>query len=322
MSDGWGCGSVARGYHDRVTEFSPEEQAAADALIALALDEDLGPAGDDLTSRLTVPAGLTGGVDLVARSPGVLAGLPVADRVCALAGERGIGPVELVPVERDGARLAAGAVAATFYGPVRALLTVERTVLNFLTHLSGIATLTRAFVDGVEGLDAAILDTRKTHPGYRRLEKYAVRRGGGANHRMGLFDACMVKDNHLAAAGSSGGGGDLRALVERVKSELPAGAMLIVEVDREDQFRAVLPAGPDVILLDNLAPKELAEAVRIRDEQAPGVLLEASGGITLETVRAVATSGVDRISVGALTHSAPALDLGFDWHPGGDPPTP
>ena len=301
-------------------EFTPDDARAADALIALALDEDLGPNGDDLTSRLLVPAGATGGVDVKCRANGVLAGLPIAERVAAALAERtGVAPPDLLPIARDGDRLHPGSVAASLFGRTRDLLTAERTILNFLTHLSGVATLTRRFVDAVEGTGAAILDTRKTHPGYRRLEKYAVRCGGGANHRMGLHDACMVKDNHLAAQADDPVVA-LSDLVRRVKGELPAGALLIVEVDREEQFRAVLPAGPDVILLDNLPPADLARAVKVRDELAPGVLLEASGGVTLGAVRAIAEAGVDRISVGALTHSAVALDLGFDWHPG-DPPT-
>ena len=305
---------------DPAPNFTSDDAHAADALIALALDEDLGPDRDDLTSRLLVPADATGAVNVVARRPGVLAGLPIAERVCAAVTARsGNPPIELEPVLRDGQALRPGGVAATLTGPVRDLLTAERTVLNFLSHLSGVATLTAAFVERVAGTNAAILDTRKTHPGYRRLEKYAVRCGGGANHRMGLHDACMVKDNHLAARGDDGAVG-LGEVIERVRRELPVGAMLIVEVDREGQFRAVLPAGPDVILLDNYPPGELEKAVRVRNELAPGVLLEASGGVTLGTVRTIAETGVDRISVGALTHSAVALDLGFDWPPP-DPPT-
>ena len=304
---------------DRTPEFSEEDAAAADALIALAFDEDLGPNADDLTSRLLVPADATGAVDLVARGPGVLAGLPIAERVCAEVHRRtGGDAIEIVPIERDGAALTRGTVAATFFGPAPALLTAERTILNFLTHLSGVATLTRRFVEAVEGTGAAILDTRKTHPGYRRLEKYAVRCGGGTNHRMGLHDACMVKDNHLAAWRDDGVVG-LGGVIRRVKSELPAGALLIVEVDRLDQFHDVLPAGPDVILLDNLPPAELSRAVAERNAAGSSVKLEASGGVNLDTVRAIAESGVDRISVGALTHSAVALDLGFDWHAGVPP---
>ena len=300
------------------SEFTPADARAADALIALALDEDLGPDGDDVTSRLLVPAGATGGCDVKSRAAGVLAGLPVAERVLAAVAERtGNDRCDLLPIAKDGDRLHAGSVVASLFGPVRDLLTAERTILNFLTHLSGVATLTRHFVDAVEGTHAVILDTRKTHPGYRLLEKYAVRCGGGNNHRMGLHDCCLVKDNHLAAQPP---GTDLGDLVRRVRGELADGVKLIVEVDDDRQFRAVLPAGPDVILLDNLPPADLAEAVRVRDAEAPGVLLEASGGVNLDTVRGIAESGVDRISVGALTHSAVALDLGFDWHPT-DPPT-
>ena len=300
--------------------FTDADARAADALVALALDEDLGPDGDDVTSRLLVPADMTGGCDVKFRAEGVQAGLPIAERVLAAVADRtGNARCELLPIAKDGDRLRPGSVCGTLFGPVRDLLTAERTVLNFLTHLSGVATLTRRFVDAVAGTNAVILDTRKTHPGYRLLEKYAVRCGGGENHRMGLHDCCLVKDNHLAAQPP---GTDLGDLVRRVRGELPGGVKLIVEVDDDRQFRAVLPAGPDVILLDNLPPADLAEAVAVRDADAPGVLLEASGGVTLDAVGAIAESGVDRISVGALTHSAVALDLGFDWHPSGPPTLP
>ncbi|MEM9701700.1 MAG: carboxylating nicotinate-nucleotide diphosphorylase [Planctomycetota bacterium] len=291
-------------------EFSPADAEAAAALIRLAWEEDLGPNGDDLTSRLLVPAEAVGMVELKARQAGVLCGVQTAQLVCdAFNARSGAPPIRMTGLLADGVHLSLGAVVARFYGPLRALLTAERTILNFATHLSGIATLTRRFVEAVEGTGAAILDTRKTHPGFRRLEKYAVRCGGGTNHRMGLFDACMAKDNHIAAQPD----GDLGGLVRRVKTELPAGAMLIVEVDRLDQFRTVLPAEPDVILLDNMPPDEMAVAGSERNQRRSPVLLEASGGVNLQTVRAIAESGVDRISVGALTHSATALDLGFDW---------
>ena len=288
---------------------TPPESAAAAALIDLALAEDLGDPPDDVTSRLLVPAGRTGTVNVVAREPGVLAGLPVAAAVC----ERFGGITRFEPLDRDGDPMGPGTVVATLHGTVRDLLTAERTVLNFLTHLSGVATHTRRFVIMTRGTDAAILDTRKTLPGYRLLAKYAVRCGGGANHRMGLHDACMVKDNHLAAWRADHPGDSLTDLIRGVKSRLSPGVRLIVEVDRLEQCRAVLPAAPDIVLLDNLPPGVLREAVALRDELAPGVLLEASGGVNFKTVRAIALSGVDRISVGALTHSAPTLDLGFDW---------
>ena len=302
--------------------FTDDDAQAADALIALALEEDLGPNGDDLTSRLLVPADAFGGCDIRSRAHGVLAGLPIVERILPAVAERtGNAPLELLPIARDGEALHPGSVAASLFGPVRDLLTAERTILNFLTHLSGVATLTRRFVEAIEGTNAVVLDTRKTHPGYRRLEKYAVRCGGGSNHRMGLYDACLVKDNHLAAQ-ADGSVDSLGELVRRVRGELPTGAMLIVEVDRHDQFAAVLPAEPDVILLDNLPPADLAKAVAERDAAGSTVKLEASGGVNLETVRAIAESGVDRISVGALTHSAVALDLGFDWHDSSAPTLP
>ena len=202
-------------------EFTDADARAADALVALALDEDLGPNGDDVTSRLLVPADATGGCDVKSRADGVQAGLPIAERVLAAVADRtGNYRCELLPIAKDGDRLRPGSVIASLFGPVRDLLTAERTILNFLTHLSGVATLTRQFVDAVEETRAVILDTRKTHPGYRLLEKYAVRCGGGQNHRIGLHDCCLVKDNHLAAQPP---GTDLGDLVRRVRGELPAG---------------------------------------------------------------------------------------------------
>ena len=298
-----------------MSSLTPAESAAAAVLIDPALAEDLGDLPDDVTSRLLVPADRTGAVNVVAREPGVLAGLPVAELVCGRFG----GITRFEPHKQDGDRLEPGTRVATLHGTVRDLLTAERTVLNFLTHLSGVASLTREFVDAVAGTNAAILDTRKTLPGYRLLAKYAVRCGGGTNHRMGLHDACLVKDNHLAAWRTDHPGDSLTDLIRGVKSQLEPGVRLIVEVDRLDQCAAVLPAAPDVVLLDNMPPDTLREAVAMRDavacrdERGPGVLLEASGGVNLSTVRAIAQSGVDRISVGALTHSAPTLDLGFDW---------
>ena len=183
-------------------------------------------------------------------------------------------------------------------------------MLNFMTHLSGIATLTKTFVDCVKGTRARILDTRKTLPGWRLLQKYAVRCGGGLNHRMGLYDGVLIKDNHLAAWTESA---SIAEAVRSARSLSPAGISIEVEVDTLPQLRDALQGSPDIVLLDNMTVETLSEAVAIRDRVAPNVQLEASGGVNLGTVTAIAQTGVERISVGALTHSAPALDLGFDW---------
>jgi nicotinate-nucleotide pyrophosphorylase (carboxylating) len=205
-----------------------------------------------------------------------------------------------------------GWTIAIVEGPMRALLAMERTALNFLQRLSGIATLTAQFVAEVEGTKAVILDTRKTTPGWRALEKYAVRCGGGTNHRIGLYDAVLIKDNHLAWLAD--GGDPIGRAVEAARAGAPKGTKFIeVEVDTLEQLDRALEVKPDIILVDNLGPEKLAEAVRRRNERAPGILLEASGGVNLSTVRALAETGVDRISVGALTHSAPALDIGLDF---------
>ncbi len=243
----------------------------------------------------------------MARSPGVLAGLPVAERLAA--------EFELSEHWRafrgDGDRVEAGTVVARLAGPMRSLLSMERIVLNFLQRLSGIATLTARFVAATEGTRAAIYDTRKTTPGWRALEKYAVRCGGGRNHRFGLHDAVLIKDNHLAWLRAAGL--DIAAAVATARANVPAGTVVEVEVDTLEQLDVALSCGPDIILVDNLGPEALAEAVRRRDARAPAVMLEASGGVSLETVAARAATGVDRISVGALTHSAPALDVAMDF---------
>ncbi|QDT38538.1 carboxylating nicotinate-nucleotide diphosphorylase [Stratiformator vulcanicus] len=286
-----------------------DELVAADRLIELALAEDLGPDRDDITSRVTLPEEATGSVEIVARQAGVLAGLPIAARVFERLGAE----VAFEMLTRDGANLEPGTAVAALSGPLRTLLTGERTALNFLTLLSGVASLTRQFVDRVEGTSAVILDTRKTLPGYRLLEKYAVRKGGGTNHRMGLHDGCLIKDNHLAGRKSTHPNESLAEMLRNVRRELGAERSIEIEVDTLDQLREALPGEPDIVLLDNMPPDTLRTAVRLRDELAPAALLEASGGVTLETVRGIAEAGVDRISIGGLTHSAPALDLGFDW---------
>ncbi|MEI8017768.1 MAG: carboxylating nicotinate-nucleotide diphosphorylase, partial [Schlesneria sp.] len=211
---------------------------------------------------------------------------------------------------QDGDQVYPGTVIAKVSGPLSSLLIGERTMLNFMTHLSGIATLTRTFVDAVAGTHAEILDTRKTLPGWRLLEKYAVRCGGGTNHRMGLYDGVLIKDNHIAAWTESS---SIAEAIRTARAKSPEGVSIEVEVDSIAQLKDALEGSPDIVLLDNMDVETLREAVSMRNRFAPGVLLEASGGVNLETVGGIARTGVERISVGALTHSAPALDLGFDW---------
>ena len=273
------------------------------AVIDTALAEDLRD-GPDVTTTATVPAEQSSVAAITPRQPGVLAGGPVALAVFEMvgAGFGGVSGEILVP---DGGTLVPGEAALLVRGRTAALLTAERTALNLLTHLSGIATATRAWVDAVAGTGARIRDTRKTLPGLRALEKYAVRCGGGVNHRMSLGDAALIKDNHVEAAGS------VRAAIAAVRSRNPSVA-LEVEVDTLDQFEEALAAGADLVLLDNFSTADtLAAVVRARREPRP-VRLESSGGLTLARASEVAATGVDYLAVGALTHSAPALDLGLD----------
>ncbi len=286
--------------------FGQTERMAARTLLTLAFMEDLGDRGD-LTCQALIAPNLLASVDVVARKPGVLAGAPVGRMVFAELDPA----IEWEARCQDGAALERGTIVARVTGPLNSLLVGERTMLNFLTHLSGIATLTMAYVQCVAGTRAVILDTRKTLPGYRRLAKYAVRCGGGTNHRMGLYDGVLIKDNHLAAWSMQASVAEA-CRVAREKS--PHAVSIEVEVDTLEQFRDALQGGPDIVLLDNMDLEQLRAAVAIRDATAPGVLLEASGGVTLATVRGIAETGVDRISVGALTHSAPTLDLAFDWN--------
>jgi nicotinate-nucleotide pyrophosphorylase (carboxylating) len=268
-------------------------------VVRRALEEDLA-LGPDVTTQATVPAGARAVGDVVPRVPGVLAGLPVAAAVFDLVG----GPdVELVLHARDGAPAEPGRAALTVSGPTASLLTAERTALNLVSHLSGIATATRRWVDAVAGSGAAIRDTRKTTPGLRALEKYAVRCGGGVNHRMALGDAALVKDNHVAAAGG------ITAAVEAVRAQFPE-VPLEVECDTLAQVHEAIGAGVELVLLDNFNLADTRAAVALA---APaGVRLEASGGLDLARAAEVASTGVDYLAVGALTHSAPVLDLGFD----------
>jgi len=285
----------------------PTEQERRDAftLFALARAEDLGTQGD-ITSAACIPATRQATLRLVAQQRGVLAGLAFADTLLeAFDGSA----VRIDYLRADGAALEPGSVVAELSGPARELLAVERTLLNMIARLSGIATLTRAYVEAVAGTGARVLDTRKTTPGWRRLEKYAVRAGGGQNHRFGLFDAVLVKDNHRRLWCSADQGRTLAELVETIRGRVAAGVTITVEVDTLEEFRDVLAAAPDIVLLDNMSVEELREAVALRDRHAPGVALEASGGITLASVRSIAETGVDRISIGALTHAAPWLDF-------------
>ncbi|MGP0070218.1 MAG: carboxylating nicotinate-nucleotide diphosphorylase [Isosphaeraceae bacterium] len=292
-------------------QFEEREQRNVEALLAMAIAEDFGEVGD-ITTTSTIPCQARGAARLVARATGVLAGLPIVERVAA--------EFELIAhyesYRADGDRLEAGMVIAGLAGPMRSLLAMERIALNFLQRLSGIATLTARYVSATAGTRAAIYDTRKTTPGWRALEKYAVRCGGGFNHRFGLFDAVLLKDNHLAWLGSAaipGATDPITAAIASARANVPAGTIVEVEVDTLEQLDVAMRCGPDIILVDNLGPDRVAEAVRRRDAVAPGIRLEASGGVTLETVGALAATGVDRISVGALTHSAPALDLAMDF---------
>jgi nicotinate-nucleotide pyrophosphorylase (carboxylating) len=283
--------------------FSDEERTAAQRLIDWALREDTGDG--DQTSLAVIPVGQQGVADFVARSPGILAGLEAAQMVFAALESA----LRFLPLVTDGSRVQPGQRLATVSGPLRALLTGERTALNFLQHLSGVATLTRQHVDALAGLPCRLLDTRKTTPGWRLLEKYAVRCGGGHNHRMGLFDGVLIKDNHLAARKAS-----LPDILREARAKAKPGTPVEVEVDTLQQLDQALAGAPDVVLLDNMTPDQLREAVRCRNVVAPKVLLEASGGVNLATVRVVAGTGVDRVSVGALTHSAPALDIALDYN--------
>jgi nicotinate-nucleotide pyrophosphorylase (carboxylating) len=285
---------------------TPAEAAACRRLIDLALAEDLDEAGD-LTSQAVLPEGLQGRAAFIARAEGVVAGLPVAGLVLQAVSPR----LTFTQLVEDGAAVRRGDRLAVAAGPLRDLLTAERTALNFLQRLSGVATRTRLFVAAAAGTRARVLDTRKTTPGWRLLEKYAVRCGGGHNHRLGLFDGVLIKDNHLAALG--GGPGAITAAVAAARASYGNRVPLELEVDRLDQLDEALACRPDIVLLDNMTPDALREAVRRRDRAAPGVLLEASGGVTLETVAGIAAAGVDRVSVGSLTHSAAALDIALDY---------
>ena len=265
-------------------------------LIKHALSEDL-QGGEDITSIATVSGTEKVVADFVARKDGVIAGIDMARAVL-----EEVGLSDIAVLVQDGTTAKTGTVLMTVRGDTRAILLAERTALNFLCHLSGIATLTRTWVDAIAGTSCEIRDTRKTTPGMRLLEKYAVRMGGGTNHRMSLSDAALIKDNHIAAAGG------VTQAFSQVRSQYPSSDIEI-EVDTLEQLREVLPLKPDLVLLDNMSPAQCSEAVAIA---AGSTKLEASGGISLENAISYAVTGVNFLAIGALTHSAPVLDIGLD----------
>ena len=278
------------------------ERSAAQDTIRRGLKEDL-RYGPDITTQATVSAGAVATASMVAREPGVVAGVDVAllvlDEVLGASGYQVLDRVE------DGTRLQPGQPLLTVKAETRGLLTAERTMLNLICHLSGIATVTAAWVDAVSGTKAKVRDTRKTLPGLRALQKYAVRVGGGVNHRLGLGDAALIKDNHVAAAGSVV---DALRAVREAAPDLPCE----VEVDSLEQFDAVLAEEPELILLDNFPVWQTQTAVQRRNSRASAVLLESSGGLSLQTAATYAATGVDYLAVGALTHSVRVLDIGLD----------
>jgi nicotinate-nucleotide pyrophosphorylase (carboxylating) len=265
-------------------------------LIKKALAEDLA-GGVDITSHATIPETSLSVADFVSRKSGVLAGIDIAKAVL-----NEVGLTDIKVLKEDGQPIAAGDVLLTVRGNTRAILLAERTALNFLGHLSGIASETAQWVTAIASTKCLVRDTRKTTPGYRQLEKYAVRMGGGTNHRMSLSDAALIKDNHIVAAG-----GAAKAF-SAVRAAFPT-APIEIEVDTLDQLREVLPLNPDLILLDNMSPQRCAEAISIINGATKS---EASGGITLDNAKAYAESGVDYIAIGALTHSSSVLDIGLD----------
>ncbi len=274
---------------------SPQE---VEAQVRAALQEDIG--SGDITSNLTIAEDTRATARLAARKPGTIAGLIAAEAAFRLV-DRAVTFEVLTP---DGSKVQAGAVLASISGPARSLLAGERVALNFLGHLSGVATATAALVEAVAGTHARISCTRKTLPGLRLLEKYAVRCGGGVNHRFGLYDAVLIKDNHIAASGG------IAQALKRARDGVAAGARIEIEVDTLVQLEEALAHGADIVLLDNMGLEQLKAAVAINQGRA---VLEASGNVSLATVRGIAETGVDVISSGAITHSAPNLDIGLDF---------
>jgi len=265
--------------------------------ISNALREDIGPG--DLTTEALIQPDIEGKAELIAKEPLILAGIEVAREVFHQVNQ----DINFLGRHPDGEDLSSSTVIATISGPLRSLLTAERVALNLLQRLSGIATLTRQYVNGIEGTKARIVDTRKTTPGLRALEKYAVRIGGGKNHRFGLFDGILIKDNHIAAVGS------LTEAVKRAREKAPHTLKIEVETENLDQVREAVSAGAEIIMLDNMDIETMKEAVKLINGKA---LIEASGGINLNNVRQVAETGVDLISVGAITHSARSMDISME----------
>lgn len=306
-------------------KWTPQVEEDCRRLVRLAVAEDL-DRGHDWTTLALAPADANAAAHVVIRKPGVICGLEAGRTVLNEMSAK----AEWHSLAKDGDDLKEGDFAARITGSARDLLTAERILLNFIGRLSGIATLTREYVTAIAGTSAKIYDTRKTTPGWRRLEKYAVRCGGGNNHRGGLYDGILIKDNHLALGRQRKKNSprykpaDAVLLARHFLAEhfaddpRQAAMMLEVEVDTLLQLDAVLPTAPDIILLDNMRPKQLREAVFRRNMSAVPTELEASGGVNLETIRTIAETGVDRISVGALTHSAVALDVALDWDLSGE----
>lgn len=284
-------------------------------LVRLAIAEDLDRAVDWTTVCL-ISSESRGGCQIASRQRGIVAGLAVLPWIV----EEFHADIELETLAQDAEPMDSGTVLARLRGNVRDLLTSERVILNVLSRLCGIATLTASYVAEISGTRSRLYDTRKTTPGWRRLEKYAVRCGGGRNHRTGLYDGFLIKDNHLALGGSAAGPLDIAAATERALQwrlsrveNMTAPGIVEVEVDSLDQLAQVLPVGPDIVLVDNFSLAQLQAAVELRDRTAPTVELEASGNVRIDTIAAIARTGVDRISCGALTHQATSLDLGLDW---------
>lgn len=278
--------------------FDPVLLRSAQPLIDLALAEDIG--AGDITSLTTIPADSTSDAILLAKADGILAGLPVFAQVMSSVDPR----LVVQPLAVEGERVSPGERLAAVSGPTRSLLTAERTALNFLQRMSGIATAAARYVKAVEGTKARIVDTRKTAPGHRVLDKYAVRAGGGANHRFNLSDGVLIKDNHIAAVGG------VQAAIESARAGAPHTLKIEVEVVTLEMARQAVEAGADIILLDNMSLEEMQECVALIAGRA---LTEASGGVTLDRARAMAETGVDLISIGALTHSVQALDISLEF---------
>jgi nicotinate-nucleotide pyrophosphorylase (carboxylating) len=296
-----------------MTDRSPFFDARTVALVALALEEDA--VQNDVTTRAVVPPHVRGVGTLVSKAEGVVAGLPLLRADSPLW--KAFPSISVETHVTEGAAIRRSQRIATLRGLGRELLTAERTILNFLQRMSGVATTTAAFVAAVRGTRARVQETRKTCPGWRDLDKYAVRTGGGLNHRADLSAQVLIKENHLIFAGLQRSPDAVRRAVLDARGRIPAGMPVEVEVETLDQLDAALDVAAEIVLLDNMTPDLHAEAVRRRDARRSPALLEASGGISMDTVRAVAESGVDRVSIGALTHSVKALDLSLDLVPEG-----